>query len=94
MSSNKGNGPVYGVELIDTLPLGKGGFFQEMPSEADLRDVMKRSRCGERVAAGYEVLLNHYRTTKDLLGRIADQPEAPADVSGDGVTTTTTTEKP
>ncbi len=57
-------GPIYGVELIDTLPLGKGGMIQQMPS----RDDLKRSRThGDRVAAGYEVLLAHYR---DALKRI------------------------
>lgn len=49
-------GPIYGVELIDTLPLGKaGGMLQAMPNRDDLRGV----RCA-RVAAGYEVLLAHY----------------------------------
>jgi len=52
-------GPIYGVPLIDTLPLGlNGGMLQQMPSRADLSDV--RQVC-ERVAAGYEVLLSHYR---------------------------------
>lgn len=53
-------GPVYGVALIDTLPLGEtGGMCQAMPSRADLEQVAKRNA---RVAAGYEILLGHYKT--------------------------------
>ena len=52
-------GPVYGVPLIQTLPPGtNGGMMQQMPSRADLSDVR---RINERVSAGYEVLLDHYR---------------------------------
>lgn len=52
-------GPIYGVPLIQSLPLGKnGGMLQQMPSRADLSSV--RKVC-ERVAAAYEVLLSHYR---------------------------------
>jgi hypothetical protein len=51
-------GPIYGVELIDTLPLGKGGMLQQMPSRDDLE---RSRRNGDRVAAGYEVLLAHWR---------------------------------
>ena len=54
----KQSGPVYGVRLIDSLPLGKSGMTQAMPSRRDLQDVMKTSI---RTVAGYEVLLNHYR---------------------------------
>jgi len=56
-------GPLYGVELIDDLPLrpGKeGGMRQQMPSCSDLQGV-KNYRQGQRVVAGYEVLLNHWR---------------------------------
>lgn len=49
-------GPLHGVPLIDSLPLGSG--FQAMPSLADLRAVMAVS---ERTVAGYEVLLSYYR---------------------------------
>jgi len=49
-------GPVYGVLLIDTLPIGSG-MLQQMPSRYDLEMCRKRS---ERVVAGYEVLLSHY----------------------------------
>ena len=57
-------GPIYGVELIDTLPLGSGQMIQQMPSRADL----EQSRThGDRVAAGYEILLAHYRDAMTLL---------------------------
>ena len=55
-------GPVYGVELIATLPLD-GGMRQAMPSRRDLQQVREIS---ERTAAGYEVLLEHYRRLKDV----------------------------
>lgn len=57
-------GPIYGVELIDTLPLGETGLKQQMPSRADLE---RSRRNGDRVAAGYEVLLDSYRDAMKLL---------------------------
>lgn len=58
-------GPVYGVALIDTLPLGEtGGMCQAMPNREDLEHVAKRNT---RVAAGYEILLGHYITLRDKL---------------------------
>ena len=51
-------GPVYGVKLIDSMPLNGGTMYQAMPSRADLEQVRK---VNERVAAGFEVLLGHYR---------------------------------
>lgn len=51
-------GPIYGVELIDSLPLGGGSMLQAMPSRSDLEQVKKIS---QRAVAGYEVLLDHYR---------------------------------
>ncbi len=53
------HGPIYGVELIDALPLG-GMMKQAMPSRADLDAVREIS---ERTVAGYEVLLSHWRRT-------------------------------
>lgn len=50
-------GPIYGVPLIDSLPLGSGCMRQQMPSRSDLLE------SSERVAAGYEVLLSHYQRT-------------------------------
>ena len=54
-------GPVYGVDLIDSLPLGSGCMRQAMPSCDDLNNVVESGvgGCG-RVVAGYEVLLSHY----------------------------------
>lgn len=51
-------GPIYGVELLDTLPLWGGPMLQQLPSRNDLE--LSR-RLGDRLAAGYEVLLSHYR---------------------------------
>ncbi len=54
------NGPLYGVPLIDTLPLtdDKDGMRQAMPNASDLKRV---ARVCPRVAGGYEVLLAHYQ---------------------------------
>ena len=58
--NNREVGPIYGVPLIRTLPLGVNGVIvQQMPSRADLVDA-KNHCSNERVAAGYEVILNHY----------------------------------
>lgn len=54
-------GPVYDVELIDTLPL-QGSMLQAMPNRADLIRVRK---VNERTAAGYEVLLRHWHKTSN-----------------------------
>lgn len=57
MSKLPERGPVYDVQLIESLPLGGGGMMQQMPNREDLM------ACGtrfQRVAAGYEVLLHHY----------------------------------
>lgn len=50
-------GPIYNVPLIDTLPLGYGGMWQQLPSRQDLEDVRTMS---QRTVAGYEVLMKHY----------------------------------
>ena len=53
-------GPIYGVLLIDTLPLD-GGIKQSMPSRRDLDDLRDTHINGrDRIVAGYEVLLEHY----------------------------------
>ena len=49
-------GPIYGVELLDSLPLD-GGMRQALPGADDLVRVRNVS---ERTVAGYEVLLEHY----------------------------------
>lgn len=64
-------GPIYGVELIDTLPLGKGGMLQAMPNRDDLREIAGHH---ERVVAGYEVLLAHYVKLREFIrDRVADR---------------------
>jgi hypothetical protein len=56
-------GPIYGVELLERLPLD-GGMSQALPSRKDLEDVRRTKIVGnDRVVAGYEVLLEHYRRT-------------------------------
>ena len=54
-------GPMYGVPLIDSLPLGT--MRQACPSR---RDLEKAAKYNTRVAAAYEVLLSHYQRLKDL----------------------------
>ena len=61
-------GPVYGVELITDLPLD-GGMRQAMPSRRDLQQVREIS---ERTAAGYEVLLEHYRRAVEACRSLID----------------------
>lgn len=51
----KETGPIYGVDLIDTLPLN-GGIKQQMPSRADLEEIQQ---INDRVVAGYEVAIAH-----------------------------------
>lgn len=76
-------GPIYGRELIKTLPLGSSGMLQACPTRADLEQV---AEVNLRTAAAYEVLLGHYqrleRENRELRGRliaedtdIADDPE-------------------
>ena len=61
-------GPVFGSQLIDSLPLGGGGMFhQAMPNRRDLVEVRKVS---ERTAAGYEVLLSQYKKQVDEVARL------------------------
>jgi hypothetical protein len=73
-------GPIYGVPLIDSLPLGEGAMLQAMPTRRDLERVAEMS---QRTVAGYEVLLAHYRESQSqnerltranavLRGRLAD----------------------
>lgn len=67
MQTTGERGPIYGVKLINSLPLGKGGLTQAMPSEADLLAVYKNC---ERTAAGYEVLLRHYTKAVKEIARL------------------------
>lgn len=60
-------GPIYGVKLPTTLPIGIGGtgsMLQNMASRQDLEDVKEMSY---RVVAAYEILSRHYwRLTEEL----------------------------
>lgn len=57
-------GPIYGVKLLSTLPIGSGQMTQQMASRQDLQDVLQMS---QRVVAAYEILLSHYwRLTEEL----------------------------
>lgn len=68
--SKQETGPVYGVPLIDALPIGTGVMMQQMPRRDDLEQVRKRN---ERVAAGYEVLLAHFRECQEIAQKLHDQ---------------------
>ena len=51
---------MYGVKLIDVLPMQPGtpnGMLQQLPSAADLRAICQNH---PRAAAGYEVLLANF----------------------------------
>lgn len=61
------HGPIYDVPLIDSLPVGSSGRRQAMPSRRDLTWVRRGS---ERTAAGYEVLLDHYRVAVSELEQL------------------------
>ncbi len=67
------SGPIYGVRLIDSLPLGGGGMSQAMPTRKDLQQVGK---VNNRTAAGYEVLLHHYRQRGDKIERMKEMLES------------------
>lgn len=63
-------GPIYGVELIDVLPLGQFGTrdtLQAMPIAADLRRVRLVS---ERIVAGHEMLLGRFVSQKTEVERL------------------------
>jgi hypothetical protein len=72
-------GPIYGVELIDDLPLGTGMMRQAMPSRDDLERVMERN---QRTVAGYEVLLAHYKELLSL-ARAYEEWEGDLILNGD-----------
>ena len=61
---NSNVGPMYGVELIDSLPFDSGPMRQAMPSRDDLMQVFG---INGRVVAGYEVLLAHYQRLSNAL---------------------------
>lgn len=57
-------GPIYGVELLRELPLGKSNMRQAMPTLADL---VKVKRISERTVAGFEVLTHAFRESKEKI---------------------------
>lgn len=64
-------GPIYGVPLIDTLPLNETGTLrQQMPMRKDL---ILCNHSHSRVANGYEVLLAHYRKVCEERDRLRQQ---------------------
>ena len=71
MMMTQETGPIYGIPLIDKLPLGEGGMLQQMPSRDALECCLDSDL--DSVAAGYEVLLAHYHRVceeRDALKRI------------------------
>ena len=73
---NPNNGPIYGVPLLDSLPIGSGGMRQALPSRRDLEYTAKYS---QRTAAGYEVVLGTYIEVladrdrwKDVAGKLVE----------------------
>ena len=74
-SAKAGVGPVYGVPLIDSLPLNDGGvgtMKQAMPSGTELADVMGVSM---GTVGGYEGLLNHWRAAKTRIAELEKELE-------------------
>ena len=63
-------GPIYGTELIDSLPIGTSGFRQAMPCRDDLCEVCSRN---ERVVAGYEILLRHFLNAVEEIDHAIDR---------------------
>lgn len=66
-------GPIYGVPLIDTLPLGTGMMTQQMASRDDLVFVRLHS---ERVVAAYEVALAHLADAREEVKLLKGTVEA------------------
>lgn len=54
-------GPLYGVELLESLPIGNAGWSQAMPGREELARVAKIS---SRTVAAYEVLTAQYLRLK------------------------------
>jgi hypothetical protein len=51
-------GPIYDIELLKSLPLDGGFMRQALPNRHDLELTRRHN---DRVAAGFEVLTEHYR---------------------------------
>ena len=85
-------GPIYDIELLKSLPLDGGSMRQALPNRHDLELTRKHN---DRVAAGFEVLTEHYRRAIAEIERLraivdrlpkdeAGEPIAPGDVLYDG----------
>ena len=72
-------GPIYGVQLLDSLPLD-GRMRQALPDADDLVRVRNMS---ERTAAGYEVLLEHYRRLQTIVDRLPKTADGVIVLPGD-----------
>ena len=79
-------GPIYEVPLIDDLPLTTGplepgqlGMRQALPSRGDLDCCRRRLRNqgGDRIVAGFEVLLSKFMKLNEACIRLltADHPD-------------------
>ncbi len=74
-------GPVYGVELLDSLPLGNGGMSQACPSRTDLMRIAQSDLVGStRVVAGYEIVVDHFRELASALRELHDFAEPSTDL--------------
>ncbi len=76
---NNENGRVYNsVPLIDELPINPGepeGMLQAMPSRLDIEQ-SKGGRGFGRLAAGFEILLSHWRYRGTRIKNLTDQLDA------------------
>ena len=63
-------GPIYGIELLKSLPLDGGSMRQALPNRKDLEWTRKNN---DRVAAGFEVLTEHYRRAMAEIERLQKQ---------------------
>lgn len=71
-------GPIYGVWLIDELPVG--GMFQCFPGKRELQDV--KNKVGGRTVAAFEVLLSRFLILNEAcntLLKFCDTPHDPDD---------------
>lgn len=64
-------GPIYGVELLESLPLD-GGMLQQLPGRDDLESIQDL-RNGTRIVAGYEVLMEHYHRARAELDALSKE---------------------
>ncbi len=56
-------GPIYGVSLIQSVPISTTGMNQACPGSRELRAASKAGF--QRLVAAYEVLLSHYKMNEE-----------------------------